>query len=596
MLPFFTLQNFDLLSVALAMAGIGVLGFSVFFNDRQSATNVNFLLFSIVTIIWSSINYLAYQVINTELSFWLFRLVIFIAVWHAFLFFQTFFIFPRTKVTFPKWYKFILIPLVTIVSVINLTNLVFSKIGEVSPEGKIIKIDNGPGILIFGLLIAFLIVGGLIILFYKMIKAGSEDRKRYSLVLIGVAITFILIIIFNFILPAFFDNPRFIPLGALFIFPFIAFTSYAILRYKLFNIRIAGTAILVFLLSIVSLIEVIRTNDFTLIIYRGFIFLLTLTFGILLIKSVLKEVEQREKIEELNKDLERAYAVEKKAKEYVSRAYEVEKKANDELENLDKVKNQFIAQVQHDLRTPLGIFRDYCDLLLKGTFGKQPKKSSEVIKRIQSLAESKLKEVNTFLDVTQFQLGKGVLSLNPGVDVAPILEEIVAELGHQAESKGIYLEFKKPEETFTINADREKLKAAIFNIVDNSIKYTQEGGVIIKINPKAEVVNNKQDINLKLGTAKLIIIEVQDTGIGIAPEKIKELFEMQFERGEQAKKMSITGKGIGLYLSSHIIKGHKGRVWAESEGEGKGSTFYVELPMDEGKIINNNQSVDSNII
>lgn len=250
--------------------------------------------------------------------------------------------------------------------------------------------------------------------------------------------------------------------------------------------------------------------------------------------------------------------------EITKRAYAVEKKAKEELEELDKVKNQFLSQAQHDLRTPLTAIMGYSDLMMNGTFGKQSKKTIEVIKKIQEVTQNMKKRAESFLDTAQFKLGKGFLSLKPGVEIVPILDEIVAELKFKSDEKGTQLKLEKIENQFTMNADREKLKAALFNVIDNAIKYAPKGKVTISINK---------------GNKDKIIIGVKDTGIGIPPEKIKTLFETQFDRSEQAKKTA-EGKGVGLYLASQIIKYHEGKIWAESEGEGKGSTFYVELPID----------------
>src|ERR1700733_8533012 len=105
-----SLGNLDLLSVGFAIAGIGILGFMVFFSDRKSITNRMFLFFSFVTIIWGAVNYLDYQVSSPIWVLWLLRFEIFFAVWHAFSFFQLFYVFPQTQLAFPKWYKFGLIP------------------------------------------------------------------------------------------------------------------------------------------------------------------------------------------------------------------------------------------------------------------------------------------------------------------------------------------------------------------------------------------------------------------------------------------------------------------------------------------------------
>ena len=256
----------------------------------------------------------------------------------------------------------------------------------------------------------------------------------------------------------------------------------------------------------------------------------------------------------LYKDLQDSYEVTK-------RAYALEKRAKEELEKLDKIKNQFVQQTQHDLRTPLTSIMGYSDLLINGTFGKQKKETIEVIKKIQAVAQNMIRKVNNFLDVTQFQLGKNPVSLKPGIPLVPILDEMVKELNFVAEKKEVVLQFKKPKKPFNIAADREKLKTALFNVIDNSIKYSPKGKVTITVEDRNAV--------------KIIIA---DTGIGMTEEQLKTLFNRQFERDEKAKETA-SGKGIGLYLATQIIIAHKGNIWAESAGPGKGTTFYVELPL-----------------
>src|SRR3989344_1435371 len=257
--------------------------------------------------------------------------------------------------------------------------------------------------------------------------------------------------------------------------------------------------------------------------------------------------------------------------EITKRAYVIEKKAKEELEKIDKFKDQFLMTTQHNLRTPLTSMMGYSDLLISGTFGKQNKKTMEVIKKFQLLTQGMIKMINDFLNMAQFQLGESVVSLSPNIDIMSILNDIIIELQFKADSRGVYLKLESNEDISKIKADREKLKAALFNIVDNAIKYTEKGGVSIKI--------KNQISNIKNGENRKVMIEVRDTGIGILPGEAKKLFETQFERIEQAKKLSSVGSGIGLYLAGQIIDAHKGKVWIESEGLGKGSTFFIELPI-----------------
>jgi len=204
----------------------------------------------------------------------------------------------------------------------------------------------------------------------------------------------------------------------------------------------------------------------------------------------------------------------------------------------------------------------YNDLILQGAYGKVPKKIGEVIKKVEDLTQSLIKMVNEFLDITQFQMGKNILTLKPNTDITPMIQKIVEELKFNADKKGIYVKFEKPEKVALINADLEKLKAGLYNVFDNCVKYTEKGGVTIKIE-----------------SGNVLRIVCSDTGIGMSKERLEKLFHSTFERGEEARKQFVTGRGIGLYIASEIIKAHNGKIWAESEGEGKGSQFYIELPI-----------------
>lgn len=252
----------------------------------------------------------------------------------------------------------------------------------------------------------------------------------------------------------------------------------------------------------------------------------------------------------------------------LQKAYGVEKKANEELQELDAIKNQFLLTTQHDLRKPLTSVKWFLELLLGGALGKQSKKTLEGARQVQATVENSIEQVNNFLDIAQFQMGKSAIKCEPGVDLLAMMDKIINQLQRQAQEKQIYLNMEKPESLPAIAADAIKLKAAIANIIDNAIKYTPHGGVTVKI----------KNLELK------ILIEVHDTGIGIPQDKVKTLFEHMFERTEQAKRTTSMGKGIGLYLSAQIIKGHGGKIWAESQGENKGSAFFIELPIQNSTI------------
>ncbi|OGZ73499.1 MAG: hypothetical protein A2908_02215 [Candidatus Staskawiczbacteria bacterium RIFCSPLOWO2_01_FULL_38_12b] len=264
-----------------------------------------------------------------------------------------------------------------------------------------------------------------------------------------------------------------------------------------------------------------------------------------------------------DKNLQVSYEIEKKGKEQMEQAYKIEKKAKEDVQELDKNKTEFMLITQHHLRTPLSVNAGFLDLLTQGEFGKIPKKINNIILELQESTIKEIKVVNELLDVSSYQLGKEVTELVPGIDIADLLNETLKDLKVQAKNKGIYLKFEKEGSIPKIPADRTKLKLALTNIIDDCVKYTKQGGVTVTL--KSE--NNK------------MIILVKDTGMGIAKEALPHLFNQTFHRSAEAQKIFAVGKGIGLFLSGKIIEGHHGKVWAESEGQGRGAVFHIELPV-----------------
>jgi histidine kinase len=127
----------------------------------------------------------------------------------------------------------------------------------------------------------------------------------------------------------------------------------------------------------------------------------------------------------------------------------------------------------------------------------------------------------------------------------------------------LQLVFEKPKEAFPIiNADKEKLRQVINNFVDNAIKYTQKGKVVVSLSK----------------TKKDLIVKVTDTGRGIATDQTENIFK-KYDRGKTAARNS-SGLGLGLYVAKVVIEQHGGKIWAESKGEGKGSSFIFTIPID----------------
>lgn len=532
----------ELVVTSIAIFATLILGFIIFFDNKRSITNRTFLMFALVTVCLCVFNYLTYQFNSPILVLWLLRIAIFFAVWLSFLIFQLFYVFPHDTIKFPNYHKFIILPAVVFVSLLVLTPLVFSKVLEFYPNGHVSKIQNGPAIIIFGLSIITLVFGGIFILFKKMLRATGKEKLSTRLIFIGTLITFSLFIIFNFVLPVLFGIAFFVSFAAIFLLPFIILTFYAIVRHQLFSVKVIATELLVFTIWIIILIEALTRDSWGEGILEGTILLFVMVFGIFLIRSVRKEVSRREEFELLSKELG---------------------VANEKLKELDQMKTDFISIASHQLRTPLTAIKGYSSMILEGTYGDTSVKTKGAVDKIFQSAQRLIYIVNDLLDISRIEQGKFTLTLED-VKAADVLKDVVEELKPNAQKNNLDLSFvvAVDDAEIKIKADFGKIRQVFSNLIDNAIKYTPSGFVKVEF---------KSDGNNAL-------ISISDSGVGMSDVTIKNLFQ-KFSRAKGIAKMHTDGSGLGLYVAKQIIDAHHGRVWAESDGENKGSQFYVELPM-----------------
>jgi len=260
------------------------------------------------------------------------------------------------------------------------------------------------------------------------------------------------------------------------------------------------------------------------------------------------------------------YYLIKKFQEESAKRKEAEKLV-EEWEKLTRAKDQFLLSLQHHLRTPLTPIKGYLEKILEGTYGRE---ENPVIKEklieMKKLADTLYSLMESLLDIQELRMGKKVLNLED-CQIENLIEGIIEELKPQAEQKGLYLKYESLTRTGgrgpKMKLDKKRIGEAIWNLIDNAIKYTNRGGVTIRLKIKDQKLN----------------IGVADTGIGMEKKEIDYFLQGKlFERSEEAKKLYGPGRGIGLSIVIEFIKAHGGKIWAESEGWGKGTTFWIELP------------------
>lgn len=242
--------------------------------------------------------------------------------------------------------------------------------------------------------------------------------------------------------------------------------------------------------------------------------------------------------------------------------YEKLETANEHLRELDREKSEFVSIASHQLRTPLTAISGYASMLLEGSYGKLSKKTEEAVSRIYQSSGRLVLIIEDFLNITKIEQGKMNYQFMT-VDMKKLLRELVEEMEPLAHEKKLELTLKIDDEgSFNATADFGKIRQVMSNLIDNGIKYSSSGNITVLL-------------SRSLARGK-IYVSVHDTGIGISQKTMEKLFQ-KFSRAEGVKKIYTEGSGLGLYVAQEMIKAHHGRIWAESEGEGKGSTFHVEL-------------------
>lgn len=230
----------------------------------------------------------------------------------------------------------------------------------------------------------------------------------------------------------------------------------------------------------------------------------------------------------------------------------------DKLEKTETMRRQLIGDVAHELRTPLAAIKGYIEGLMDGVIpaeGNTYQQIHDEINRLQRLVDD-LQELSR-VESGAFHLKPELVSLSDLMDT--IQNIFVPQFIH----KGIQFQIQIEPNLPPVLIDKDRILQVLTNLVGNALQYTPSGGKVT-----VQISKRRSDI----------LISVSDTGIGISPEHLPFIFN-RFYRTDKSRARASGGSGIGLTIAQALVKAHHGRIWAESEGEGKGSTFYFTLPI-----------------
>lgn len=246
-----------------------------------------------------------------------------------------------------------------------------------------------------------------------------------------------------------------------------------------------------------------------------------------------------------------------------SQLFEETKAAKEEAEKADTVKSAFLASMSHELRTPLNAIINFSKFLAKGIPGPVNDEQMHLISSIAESGQHLLNLINDVLDMSKIESGSLRLYVENNINLVPIIEAAIQYTSPLLAEKPVAIHQNIPSTLPLIKGDRKRLLQIFLNVLSNACKFTEEGTVSISTQ---QVRNN-------------VIIAIRDTGAGIAPEDGEHVFTA-FKQTDTGLRQGGGGTGLGMPICKKLVEAHGGNIWFESQ-VGVGTTFYVELPLQE---------------
>jgi signal transduction histidine kinase len=236
--------------------------------------------------------------------------------------------------------------------------------------------------------------------------------------------------------------------------------------------------------------------------------------------------------------------------------------ANAKLKQMDRLKSQFLAHVSHELRTPLTSIVGFTDNMLEGLVGALNLKQEQYLSRIKANSARLARMITDLLDLSRVEAGKMAVSFDQ-VALPALVSEVIEQIRPLAYAKEIRLQCHTVAPDITVRADPDRVSQIVTNLLDNAIKYTDEGGTVTVV--------------ISAASAGIATVSVTDTGQGIPRDALAKLFDPFFRVNQQERNHS-KGLGLGLAIVKELVELHGGTITVESE-VGKGSTFESTLPL-----------------
>jgi signal transduction histidine kinase len=228
---------------------------------------------------------------------------------------------------------------------------------------------------------------------------------------------------------------------------------------------------------------------------------------------------------------------------------------------LEEMQSTFVSIVSHELQTPVAIIKSYAATLAREDAAWPPETIQRVSRNIEEECDRLHRLITDLLDLSRIQAGRVAMRVG-SVDLPQLVSETIDQLAPRAPRHSLRSSFTP--DFPSIRGDADQLRRALFNLIENAIKYSPNGGEVLVVG------------EVRGGWA---VVRVVDRGVGIPPGEEERIFQ-RFHRADTRLSRSTTGVGLGLFITRSIVEGHGGRIWAESPGPGQGSVFTLTLPLE----------------
>ncbi len=590
------MHDYDYMIAPLISLLCMAIGLIVYLNNRKDSSGKVVAVISVTIGFWVLSAFLSDVTKNELLSLFLNRFIFVALISFIGGLFYLPFVFPmRSKIA--NTIKIFIIVfsvmfgLITLFTPLIVSSIQFESWGSNITYGKLFMLFTGYTVIVLLVLLTKFIIS------YIKIKSHTE-REKIRLFFTGLILVTVINVIVQVVIRNIVGSDEYYRFGNYSVIIFVGYTAYAIIKHQLFNIKVILTEVGVAIVNIAILEQIfLPRNSWQ--VFINVILLLIVAYGsYVLVKSVIWEIKQKEELQKLSTDLAHA---------------------NEHLKELDKMKTEFVSLASHELLTPVSAIEGYLSMMLDEHLAKvDDPTAARYLDRIYRSSKRLARLISDMLNISRIEEGR-LLVEKKDIDLSELIKQVIDEIKFKAEEmkqtvifdngksealnpKSETISNDQKEAKWMTYGDPDKIKEVIVNLIGNSIKYSANPGeikVIVKKVPTVVVQSTWQKIEDDIKERPLddqeaitsavnphfkeivgpeqLLISVKDQGIGIPRDELPRLFK-KFHRVGDYSTAESQGTGLGLYISRALVELHHGRIWADSEGPSKGSTFTFSLP------------------